>query len=726
VGASRQNVGGAGYRARVSYPDTRRHPETRSHPDTRSYPGTRTVEQVDDFHGTPVADPYRWLEDQSSPEVSAWVKAQAQVAEQYLQSLPGRSQLTARLTELSALPSCSAPRLRGGRWFRLTNDGSQQQSVLRVSDEPMGPGEVLLDPNPVAADGSTSIAGAVADYSGQLIAWSYQEAGSDWCRWRVRSLASEQDLPDYIRWAKFVLPCWLADSTGFVYCLFPPTDSQDIFSSAAGAPRLMLHRLGTSQEQDELIFSLPEQPTTSFWPWIDDQGRWLVVVLDDSAADTRAVWVRDLTDPEGTLRQLTEPSTTEWEFVTAVAQGLILRTDAGASRGQLVLLDPHSGELSTLVPERSDLLLSAEAGAGALVLSWLSDARSVITVHSLDGDQTGEIQLPEPGSISELSASTESPLVHLNFSSYQSPPKILAHDLSTGSTSVVFDSAGGTEHRDGQPAIVTDQIWVTSKDGTMLPAFVVHRADVTAANGPHPCTLYGYGGFNVSVTPAFSPTIAAFAEAGGVWVVAILRGGGEYGAEWHDAGRLAKKQNVFDDAIATAGHLISTGWTAADKLAINGGSNGGLLVGALMTQRPELFAAAVPQVGVMDMLRFERFTIGWAWAGDYGIASRSPAEFETLYAYSPYHRLRPDVHYPAVLVMTADHDDRVVPAHSFKFAARLQAVSPPDAVAYLRVEYSAGHGQGKSRSTLIAERTDLLTFIGCHTGLSYDGLGSAS
>jgi prolyl oligopeptidase len=287
---------------------------------------------------------------------------------------------------------------------------------------------------------------------------------------------------------------------------------------------------------------------------------------------------------------------------------------------------------------------------------------------------------------------------------------------------VVFDSAAGTEPS-GKPAIVTEQIWVTSRDGTRLPAFVVHRADVTAANGPHPCTLYGYGGFNVSVTPAFSPTIAAFAEAGGVWVVAILRGGGEYGAEWHDAGRLAKKQNVFDDAIATAEHLISTGWTARDKLAVNGGSNGGLLVGALLTQRPELFAAAVPQVGVMDMLRFERFTIGWAWASDYGIASRSPAEFETLYAYSPYHRLRPDADYPPVLVMTADHDDRVVPAHSFKFAARLQAFSAPDAVAYLRVQYSAGHGQGKSRSTLIAERTDLLAFIGCHTGLSFNQLG---
>ncbi|MEO6502123.1 MAG: prolyl oligopeptidase family serine peptidase [Jatrophihabitantaceae bacterium] len=685
-----------------------------------SFPETRVVDQVENFHGTAVADPYRWLEDQTSSEVSDWVQAQAQAAERYLQALPGRPELAARLQQLTALPSSTAPSLHGGRWFRLANDGNQQQAVLRVADEPMGTGQVLLDPNPAAADGSTSLAAAVADHTGDLIAWSYQEAGSDWCRWRVRSLQTGEDLPDEVRWGKFVEPCWLGDSSGFVYGMFPPTDPDDIYSSAAGAPRLMLHRLGAPQDQDELIISLPEQPTTSFWPWIDDQGRWLVVVLDDSAADTRSVWVRDLTEADGTLRQLVEPSPTQWEFVTATAQGLILRTDLDASRGRLVLLDPHSGELSTLVAERDDLLLTAQAGPRALVLSWLADARSVITVHDLDGAQTGVVELPGLGSVSELTASSESELVHLTFSSYQAAPQILQYDLGTGRTSVVFDAAAGLR----PPEIVTDQIWVTSADGTKLPAFVVHRADVTADNGPHPCTLYGYGGFNVSVTPDFSPTIATFAEAGGVWVVAILRGGGEYGADWHDAGRLAAKQNVFDDAIATAEHLIATGWTAPDRLAVNGGSNGGLLVGAVMTQRPELFAAAAPQVGVMDMLRYERFTIGWAWAVDYGIASRSREEFDVLHAYSPYHRLRPDAGYPATLVMTADHDDRVVPAHSFKFAARLQALSPPDAVAYLRVQYSAGHGQGKSRSALIAERTDLLAFIGCHTGLSFDRLTS--
>lgn len=691
-------------------------------PSLPAVPETRTVDQADDYFGTSVPDPYRWLEDQTSAEVSDWVRGQAEAADRYLAGLPGRDRLAGRLAELVKLPACTPPVSHGGRWFRLTNDGNQQQSVLRVSDEPMGPGEVLLDPNLAAADGSTSIAAAVADRTGALLAWSYQEAGSDWCRWRVRSVETGEDLPDDdLRWAKFVQPCWLGDSSGFLYGQYPPSDEDDIYSSAAGTPRLMLHRIGTAQDADEIVFELPDRPTAGGWPWIDHSGRWLVIVVDDTAADTRAVCVRDLSTPDGELRQLVEPSSAQWAFVTALPAGLVMHTDFEAGRGRLVLLDPQSGAIDTLVAEREHLLLTAAAGADALVVSWLADARSLLTVHDVDGNELRTVELPGLGTVSNLSADEGSDLVHFTFSSFQAPPVVLQHVLSTGETSMVFDSGAGIR----LPELVTDQIWITSADGTRLPAFVVHRADVTAENGPHPCTLYGYGGFNVSVTPEFSPGIATFAEAGGVWVVATLRGGGEYGAEWHDAGRFERKQNVFDDAIATAEHLIATGWTAPERLAINGGSNGGLLVGAVMLQRPELFAAAVPQVGVMDMLRYDRFTIGWAWASDYGLASRSKAEFDVLYAYSPYHRLRPGVRYPATLVMTADHDDRVVPAHSFKFAARLQEVSPPDAVAYLRVQYSAGHGQGKSRSTQIAERTDLLAFIGHHTGLDFEKAASS-
>lgn len=682
-----------------------------------TFPQTRTGDQVDDFHGTEVPDPYRWLEDQTSSEVAEWAREQAEFASQYLGKLPGRERLSKRLNELSGLGASSAPELHGSSWFRLTNDGSQQQFLLRVSDEPMGTGRVLLDPNAASSKGTTALAGAVPDETGQLVAWSYREAGSDWCRWRVRNVETGEDASDDIRWSKFVQPVWLEDSSGFVYSRYPQIDPNELYSAAAGAPELMLHRVGTDQAEDEVLLALPDEPATTFWPWIDDSGRWLVAVSDNSAESLQAVWVRDLSDPQGKFRRLTEPSDNEWEFVASDDESLILRTDLDAGRGRLVRLNPRSGEVSTLVDERADLLLSADAAQGALVLNWLSDARSSVTVHDFTGAQTGEIALPGLGGVSEMTASTSSTLVHLAFSAYDVPPQVLAHDLATGRTETVF---AAELPESGVARVVTDQIWITSADGTRLPAFVVHRADVTPENGPHSCLLYGYGGFNISVTPGFSPGVLTFAEAGGVWVVANLRGGGEYGAEWHDAGRLANKQNVFDDAIATAEHLIAQGWTAPERLAANGGSNGGLLVGGLLTQRPDLFAAVVPQVGVLDMLRYQEFTVGRGWASDYGIADRSPAEFDNLFGYSPLHRLTPGTSYPATLVMTSDHDDRVVPAHSFKFAARLQAVSPDDAVVLLRVEYAAGHGQGKSRTTLIEEGTDLLAFVAYHTGLVLD------
>lgn len=679
----------------------------------RSYPETRTVDQRDDFHGTEVADPYRWLEDQNSAEVASWVRAQADLADQYLSRLPGRDELAKRLAELSELPTSTVPRLYGDRWFRFTNDGRQQQAVFRVADQPMAEGRVLIDPNPASPDGTTALAAAKPDPAGRLVAWSYQSAGSDWCTWRVRDVETGHDLDDELRWGKFVEPNWLADSSGFVYAVYPPADEQDVYSAANVAPKLMLHRIGTSQDEDQVLFHRPEQQGLYCSPSVDRDHGYLICILDDSEADTRAIWVQDLNDPADELHELVPPSHAEWEYVAADERGFLLRTDLEAERGRLVLVDRRTGELTTLVAEREALLQLADSAAGTLVISWLVDARSEVTVHDSTGAQTGTVALPGLGTVDTLSASDDSTLVHLSFTSYGTAGQVLVHDLAIGRTETVFAAA---PDRPG-PELAIDQIWITSADGTKLPAFVVHRADVTADNGPHPTVLYGYGGFYISLSPAYSPAIVAFAEAGGVWVVANLRGGSEYGSAWHDAGRLAKKQNVFDDAIATAEHLIASGWTTSERLAVNGGSNGGLLVGALLTQRPELFAAAVPQVGVLDMLRFEQFTIGRAWASDYGIASRSRAEFEVLYAYSPYHRLRAGIGYPPVLLMTSDHDDRVVPGHSFKFAARLQAVNPRG-TCLLRVTYGAGHGQGKSRAALLAERADLLAFVAAHTGLS--------
>jgi len=680
-----------------------------------SYPTTRTEAVTDDFHGIQVADPYRWLEDQNSPEVAGWVKAQAELADAYLAELPGRDRLAERLRQLSELPTSTAPELRGGRWFRITNDGTQQQAVLRVADEPLGAGRVLIDPNQASSDGTTSLAAAVPDPSGKLVAWSYKTAGSDWCHWRVRDVETGEDLADELRWGKFVEPVWLADSTGFVYAEYPPADENDVYSSANGAPRLVLHRLGTEQQDDRLLFHRPEQPGLFARPWIDRDHGWLAVVLDDSDADTREVWVQDLNEPADTLHQLIAPSAAEWDFAGADERGLLMRTDLDAERGRLVRVDRHSGELSTVVAERDALLQLVETASGSLVISWLVDARSSVTVHDEDGRQQAEVELPGLGTVDQLTTSDDTPLVHLTFASYDTAPQVLAYDLRTGHTETVFAASA----QPAGPELVTDQIWVNSADGTRLPAFVVHRADVTPQNGPHPTVQYGYGGFYVALSPGYSPATVAFVEAGGVWVVANLRGGSEFGSAWHDGGRLAHKQNVFDDAIAVAEHLVEAGWTSSRQLAINGGSNGGLLVGALLTQRPELFAAAVPQVGVLDMLRYEQFTIGRAWASDYGIAARSRAEFDVLFGYSPLHNLREGVDYPPTLVMTSDHDDRVVPAHSFKFAARLQAVNPGGRC-YLRVTYGAGHGLGKSRATLLAERVDLLAFVAAHTGLPLD------
>lgn len=677
-----------------------------------SYPESRTVDQCDDFHGTEVADPYRWLEDQRSTEVADWVRAQAELAEAYLGKLPGREALAKRLVALSDLPTCTVPRLENGRWFRQTNDGRQQQAVYRVADQPMGEGRVLIDPNEGNPDGTTALAAAVPAPNGRLVAWSYQELGSDWCSWRIRDVETGEDLADQLPWGKFVEPVWLGDSSAFVYAIYPAADEQDIYSSASQAPKLLLHRVGTAQSADRVLFHRPE---VSCWPSVDADHGYLVGIVDDPQADTRAIWIQDLNDPADELHELVPASQAQWEYVGAIERGLILRTDFEAERIRLVLVDRTTGQLSTLVAEREALMLLADTAAGRLIISWLTDACSEVTVHDQNGQQIGSIELPGMGTVDRVCASDDSSLVHLNFTSFGTAGQVLAHDLNTGQTQTVFDAAPA----EPGPELVTDQIWVTSADGTRLPAFVVRRADVTPDSGPHPAVLYGYGGFYAPVSPRYSPAIVAFVQAGGVWVVANLRGGGEYGSAWHDAGRLANKQNVFDDAIATAEQLVAEGWTSTDRLAVFGGSNGGLLVGALLTQRPDLFAAAVPDVAVLDMLRYEQFTIGKFCAPEYGIAARSKEEFDVLYAYSPYHRLAAGVDYPPVLLMTSDHDDRVVPAHSFKFAARLQAVHP-DGLCLLRVNRGAGHGLGMSRATLLAERIDMLAFITAHTGLALD------
>jgi prolyl oligopeptidase len=680
-----------------------------------NHPTTRQVDHVDSYFGTEVPDPYRWLEGSSTdPEISDWVEAQSDAARRYLDPLPGRRSMADSLTTLTALPISTAPHRRGDRWFRYTNDGTQEQLLMRVADSPMGEGRVLIDPNPLTEDSTTSIATSTPSPDGTLLAYSYSEAGSDWLTWRVRDVASGEDLPDVIAWSKFCEATWLPDGSGFFYGAYEaPSGDDAAYIETNIAQQLKLHLVGSNPSTDRVVFELPDEPEVSFLTEVSDDDRWLVIDGYRGTDPANRLWVLDLSTEVGEPRPLIDTADAHWQLVASVPDHLILLTDRDAPRSRLVSVNVATAAIEEVVGQRPETLESAYSAGGRLILQWLHDAHSVLTVHSLTGEELGEIALPGIGSLLEVSAKHSNALVHIAFTSFTAPRVILSHNLGTGVTETLF-----SPEADGLHDVITEQVWLRSADGTRLPMFLVHRREVTADNGPHPTLLYGYGGFRIPIQPAFKPVRAAFVTAGGVLAVPTLRGGGEYGAEWHDAGRLANKQNVFDDAIAAAESLIEQGWTTPAQLACNGGSNGGLLVGALLTQRPDLFAAAVPEVGVHDILRFKHFTIGWAWTSDYGDPDRTQDEFEWAHAYSPYHRITPGTKYPPTLVITSDHDDRVVPAHSYKFAARLQAANP-DGIVLLRVEIDSGHGAGRARSAVVDESTDLLAFISHHTGLRW-------
>jgi prolyl oligopeptidase len=680
-----------------------------------SHPATRQTDQIDSYFGTEVSDPYRWLEGPSTDgEIGAWVKAQSGAARRYLDPLPGRDAIADSLTALTGLPVSTAPRRRGDRWFRYTNAGSQEQLLLRVADSPMGEGQVLVDPNPLTEDSTTSIATSTPSPDGTLLAYSYSEAGSDWLTWRVREVASGADLPDVIAWSKFCEATWLPDSSGFFYGAYQaPSGDDAAYIETNLAQQLKVHLIGNDPGTDRVVFELPDEPEVSFLTEVTDDDRWLAIDGYRGTDPTNRLWVLDLNTAGSEPQPLIATADAHWQLVAAAPDHLIVLTDREAPRSRLVSIDLATGAIDEVVGQRPETLESAYSAGGRLILHWLHDAHSVLTVHSLSGAELGEIALPGIGSLLEVSAKHSDPLLHLAFTSFTAPRVILSHNLDSEVTETVF-----SPQADGLAEVHTEQVWFTSADGTRIPMFIVHRRDVTPENGPHATLLYGYGGFRISIQPTFKPVRAAFVAAGGVLAVPSLRGGGEYGTEWHDAGRLANKQNVFDDAIAAAESLIAQGWTTSAQLACNGGSNGGLLVGALLTQRPDLFAAAVPEVGVLDLLRFKHFTIGWAWTSDYGDAERSQPEFEWAYAYSPYHRIINGTSYPPTMVVTSDHDDRVVPAHSYKFTARLQAANPYGP-ALLRVEIDSGHGAGRARSAVVDEGTDLLAFISHHTGLQW-------
>jgi prolyl oligopeptidase len=671
------------------------------------YPAARAADVVDDLHGTEVADPYRWLEDVDTDETRAWVLAQRDLTQRWLARSPVRDELRARLRELWDHPRRGAPWRHGDRWFQLRNSGLQAQQVLWTMPAPDAEGEVLLDPNAWSDDGTAALSGLAVSDDGRWLAYARSDRGSDWMTWRVRNLDEPGDRPDEVAWSKFSGAAWAPDGSGFWYGAYEPPPPGQAYQELNRGQRLCFHRVGTDQADDVVVYARDDQPEWGYSPWVSEDGRWLVVTVSHGTDPRTRLYVADL-DGDGTVVPLLDAFDAEYACIGTVGRTLYVLTDRDAPGRRIVAIDvddPDPTRWAEVVAEGDDTIEHASLLGGRLVTVRLHHASHRLDVWDLDGTPRGPVDLGELGSLAGLTGREDDPLVHIGWTTFTHPTAVLAHDLDTGRTTTVFTPRLTAARSD----VVTTQVFVDATDGARVPMFLVHRADITPEHGTAPTILYGYGGFGISLTPGFSAARSVWVERGGVSAVANLRGGGEYGSTWHDAGRLEHKQQVFDDAIACAEWLIDAGWTTRGQLGVQGGSNGGLLVGACITQRPELFGAAVCEVGVLDMVRFHRFTIGWAWISDYGDPD-DPDQFTTLYAYSPLHRIRPGTAYPATMVVTGDHDDRVVPGHSFKFAAALQAAQAGDAPVLLRVETSAGHGAGKPTGKLIDERADVLAF----------------
>jgi prolyl oligopeptidase len=676
-----------------------------------SYPQTKTVDQVDDYHGESIADPYRWLEDTDAPDVARWIEEQNTVSRAWLDEVACRPELVERLTELWDHPRASAPTRRAHRWFQMRNSGLQNQDVLYVMDAPGTEGRPLLDPNTMSTDGTVSLSAAATSRDARHLAYATSAAGSDWMTWRVRDIDSGQDLPDVLQWSKFAGAAWLPDGESFVYARFDEPAPGEAYEEANRNQRLWLHRIGTDQADDELVYARPDQPEWMFSPHVTEDGRYLVLHVSHGTDPRNRVFYAELGSGELDFVELLTDFDAAYSLVGNVGQTFYFRTDRDAPRGRLIavsLTDPAPESWRVLVEERDDTLEQTKLVGGRFIAAYLHHARHRLLRFTLDGTPDGEVQLPGIGSVDSMTGREEDDELYFTFSTFTQPSGVYRHDVPAATTEVVRPPGIDLD----QSEFVTEQLFVASRDGTQVPVFCVRRGDVERT-GDVPTLLWGYGGFGIPVSPMFRVAWLVWVERGGMLAIPNLRGGGEYGQDWHDAGRLAVKQNVFDDAIATAEALIAEGWTRPERLAISGGSNGGLLVGACMTQRPDLFGACVPEVGVLDMLRFHHFTIGWAWVSDYGSAD-DPEQFQWLRRYSPLHQIDPDQPYPATMITTGDHDDRVVPAHSFKFAAALQAAQSSAGGAapiLLRVQTQAGHGAGKPTRILIDERADVLAFL---------------
>nr|WP_246623458.1 prolyl oligopeptidase family serine peptidase [Sphingomonas colocasiae] len=680
------------------------------------YPETATVPVVETQFGVPVADPYRWLENdvRTDPKVRQWVERENAATNAYLKTLPGRDVLKARMRALTDFERFGVPRKAGSRYFYMRNDGLQNQSVLWVREGLAGPARVLIDPNGWAKDGATALGEWTASDDGAMLAYAIQDGGTDWRTVKLLDVANGRTLDDEVKWVKFSPLSWAADGSGFYYSRFAAPEPGQTYQSTNLNQKVYFHRIGTPQAEDRLIYATPDRPRLGHRAQVTDDGRWLLITSSEGTDSRYELHVLDLTRPNAKPATLVKGLDYNWAMIGNVGPSFYFVTNQGAQRQRIVTLDAASPRRKpvAIVPERPETLVGASIVGAKIVLSYLGDAKSDAEMVHLDGRPAGDVRLPGIGTAAGFGGKVGDPETFYSFSSYTTPPTIYRFDTATGIAEVFARPKTAFD----PDRFETVQHFYSSKDGTRIPVFVIRRKGAMPAGGA-PTVLYGYGGFNASQTPGFSATRLAWIEQGGVFAIANLRGGGEYGKAWHDAGRLQNKQNVFDDFIAAGEYLIAQGITAPGKLAAEGRSNGGLLVGAVVNQRPDLFAAALPAVGVMDMLRFDRFTAGRYWVDDYGDPGKEE-DFRTLYAYSPYHNIRGGVDYPAILVTTADTDDRVVPGHSFKYAAKLQASNIGAKPHLIRIETRAGHGSGKPTDKLIEESADMYAFVARWTGLT--------
>jgi len=676
--------------------------------DDVTYPDTKRVDHVDDYHGVKVADPYRWLEDDAreSKEVADWVKSENAVTFEYLHSLPDRARIESMLTELWDYEKFAPPSKEGGRYYFYKNNGLQNQYVLYTANSLDEEPRVLIDPNEWSEDGTVALGSTSFSDDGRYLAYAKNKAGSDWSTWYVRDLDTNTDLADELMWCKFTSASWTHDGKGFFYSRYDePTGSE--FTSVNKFQKLYYHRVGTPQSQDVLVYHRPDEPDWGFGPTVTEDGRYLVITIWKGTGDKYRVMYRDLAEPYAAPIDLISEFENEYTFVGNDATVFYFKTDLDAPRGRVIAIDtrnPGKENWREVIPQNVDTLRSVGLVGGMFLASYLHDASTAVRLFDMRGALVRNVDFPGIGTASGFSGKRTDTETFYSFASFATPPSVYRYDLITGE-STLLDRAQVAMNPDDY---VVKQIFYNSKDGTRVPMFICHHKD-TKIDGHAPTLLYAYGGFNIPMTPSFSITRLAWMKMGGVFAMPNLRGGGEYGEEWHQAGTKLNKQNVFDDFIAAAEWLEGNGYTSPDKLAIQGGSNGGLLIGACMTQRPDLYGVCLPAVGVMDMLRFHKFTIGWAWVDDYG-SSDDPEEFKALRAYSPYHNIKDGTKYPATLVTTADHDDRVVPGHSFKFIAALQHAQAGDAPVLARIETDAGHGAGMPTSKIIEMYADIFAF----------------